>query len=295
MLRGLALSAAGLAARLPSRVAESTTPTLEVVAEEVRKSFNNREVLHGISLSITAGELVAVVGSSGCGKTVLLDNLTGLMRPDSGRVLVADHSTPGSALVDLSTLSSDEFDRVRLHWQIVFQRNALYSGSVHDNIALWLSEHTEMNEAEVLARVRESLEAAALDVDDVIGKDRDELSGGMAKRVAIARAIATDPRVIFYDEPTSGLDPVLGGHIHELIWAVHHRPLHQSGHTPQPRTTMVVTHDKELLRRLRPRIVMLDKGQICFVGSFDEFVGATTPEASQYLQVMPVLHARSPD
>jgi phospholipid/cholesterol/gamma-HCH transport system ATP-binding protein len=267
----------------------------EIVAEDLRKTFGRHDVLAGISLSIHAGELVAIVGASGCGKTVLLDHLTGLMLPDSGRVLVADHHQPGTPLVDLAELDADELDEVRLHWQIVFQRNALFSGSVRDNIALWLREHTEMTPAQIDARTRESLAAVALDVDDVINKDRDELSGGMAKRVAIARAIATDPRVVFYDEPTTGLDPVVGGHVHELIWRVHNQPPGEaSAGASGVRTTIVVTHDKELLRRLRPRIVMLDRGRVCFSGSYDEFTESTIPAAEQYLHAMPVLHAREP-
>src|SRR5207247_1758409 len=99
--------------------------------------------------------------------------------------------------------------------------------------------------------------AVALEVDEVIGKGRDELSGGMAKRVAIARAIAVDPAVIFYDEPTTGLDPVISGHIHELVYKVHHRPLPDG----TPRTSIVVTHDKELLRRVEPRVVMLHQAE----------------------------------
>jgi len=152
----------------------------------------------------------------------MLDILTGLMKPDAGRVLVADHSKPGAPLRDLWTLGPEELDSVRLHWSIVFQRNALFTGTVYDNIALWLREHTDMPEEAIAQRVRESLRAAALDPDDVMYKDRDELSGGMAKRVAIARAIAVRPMVIFYDEPTTGLDPVISAAIHDLIFKNHH-------------------------------------------------------------------------
>jgi len=171
---------------------------------------------------------------------------------------------------------------------VVFQKNALFSGSVYDNIALWLREHTSMSEAQIRKVAEESLRAVALDVDDVMDKQREALSGGMAKRVAIARAIAVDPLVIFYDEPTTGLDPIVSGQIHELIWATHHRP-HSSG---GPRTTVIVTHDKELLRRLAPRVIMLDGGLVGFDGSYDQFAASDSPTAQQYLQAMPVLHAR---
>ena len=280
--------------------------TSELVAEHLRKGFGRRVVLHDINLDIRRGEIVAVVGASGSGKTVMLDLLTGLLKPDSGRVLVSDHSQPGGPLADLNTLDWQALDAVRLHWAVVFQRNALFSGSVFDNIALWMREHTSMPEEEIDAKVRESLKAAALDVNDVIFKARDELSGGMAKRVAIARAIAIDPALIFYDEPTTGLDPVISGHIHELIFKVHHRPRVGAAHArtegaqsngepakPEKRTTVVVTHDKDLLRRLEPRIVMLHQGHIVFDGPYQAFTDSSVGPAVEYLREMPVLHARA--
>ena len=266
-------------------------------------------MLDGITADFRAGEIVAIVGASGSGKTVLLDHLVGLLAPDSGRVLVADHgaSPPaGSAqaeppLVDLAAISEDQFDRIRLRWAVVFQRNALFSGTVRDNIALWLTEHTDLREPEIDDRIRKSLEAATLEVADVIDKDRDALSGGMAKRVAIARAIAVDPLVLFYDEPTTGLDPVVAGHIHELIFRVHHLPVGALfSSTPAPpahpdastRTSIIVTHDKDLLRRIRPRVVMLHEGRVCYDGTYEKFGGPDCPPAQQYLAAMPVLHAR---
>jgi phospholipid/cholesterol/gamma-HCH transport system ATP-binding protein len=157
---------------------------------------------------------------------------------------------------------------------------------VFDNIALWLREHTVLPEREIARRVREAVAAVKLDPEDA-RKDRDELSGGMAKRAAIARAIAIDPAILFYDEPTTGLDPIVSGHIQELIFEVHHRPRGDG-----VRTTVIVTHDKDLLRRLAPRVVMLHDGQICFDGSYEEFGRTDCGPARQYLQAMPVLHAR---
>lgn len=268
-------------------------PQPELRTEHLHKAFGAHVVLRDINLQINAGEIVAIVGTSGSGKTVMLDCLIGLIEPTSGRVLVADHNAPRAPgqpvpLVDLATLTMDQLDRIRLHWAVVFQKNALFSGSVYDNIALWLREHTSMSEAQIRKVAEESLRAVALDVDDVMDKQREALSGGMAKRVAIARAIAVDPLVIFYDEPTTGLDPIVSGQIHELIWATHHRP-HSSG---GPRTTVIVTHDKELLRRLAPRVIMLDGGLVGFDGSYDQFAASDSPTAQQYLQAMPVLHAR---
>lgn len=268
--------------------AQPDAGTPEIIAQAVVRSFNGRTVLRGISGTFVRGQLTAIVGASGCGKTVLLDHLTGLLSPDSGRVLVTDHSASPEALVDLGECDDDRLDEIRLYWSVVFQRNALFTGTVEENISLWLREHTELSEAQVRERVRESIAAVALDVDDVLKKDRENLSGGMAKRVAIARAIAADPVVLFYDEPTTGLDPVVSGHIHELVFNMHYRARADG----RVRTSIIVTHDKELLRRLRPRILMLDDGMVVFDGSYDGFVKSTLPVARAYLDQMPVLHAR---
>lgn len=263
----------------------------ELVTASLRKSFNNREVLRGINVSIKRGDIVAIVGHSGCGKTVLLDHLTGLMEPDSGSVRVVDHSRKDKPLIEMVGLDADRKDEIRLHWAIVFQHNALFTGTVYENCALWLREHTTLNERKIKIRVRDALESVKLDVDDVINKPRESLSGGMAKRVAIARGVATDPAVLFYDEPTTGLDPVVSGHIHELIWNTHHRP-REGG---EMRTTVMITHDRELLRRISPRIVMLDGGVVVFDGPYERFRFADVPAAQRYLEEMPALNAREVD
>ncbi len=269
----------------------------ELSARNIHKAFSERTVLDSINLSVRRGDLLAVVGGSGSGKTVLLHILAGLMQPDAGTVLAADHSRPGSPLADLSTLDSDQLDSLRIFWAVVFQRNALFSGTVFENIALLLREHHEMlapegapdlTDEQLLATARQALSDAALDVDDVLYKDRDALSGGMAKRVAIARAIAIDPALIFYDEPTTGLDPVISGQIHELIFNMHHKPRA----TGEPRTSLIVTHDKDLLRRLKPSILMLHEGGIAFAGPYEQFAAAASGPPHEYLQAMPVLHAR---
>lgn len=291
-------------------------PHVEVAARGLCKAFHSRPVLEDIDLTIHAGEIVCIVGGSGSGKTVLLDTLIGLYEPTAGRILAADHNAPldqdgRPPLVELACAGEDRIDLIRLHWAVVFQRNALFSGSVEDNITLWLREHTLLDERQIQARVRESLSAVALDPEVDRVKDREELSGGMAKRVAIARALACDPIVVFYDEPTTGLDPVSGGTIQELIWKTHSQPTgpglplrevpaaHPSGRTRSPRTSIIVTHDKELLRRLRPRVVMLHKHRVCYDGPYDRFgqpqpdgsIAGGTP-AAEYLAAMPVLHRR---
>ncbi len=263
----------------------------EIVVTGLEKGFNARPVLKGISVTINTGEIVAIVGHSGCGKTVFLDNLTGLMEPDAGSIRVADHSRPDKAMIEITGLDRDHMDAIRLHWAIVFQHNALFTGTVYENCALWLREHTSMTERKIKLRVREALASVKLDVDDVLHKPRESLSGGMAKRVAIARAIATDPAVLFYDEPTTGLDPVVSGHIHELIFNTHKLPREDGS----PRTTLMITHDRELLRRISPRVIMLDAGIVVFDGPYERFRCADVPAARRYLEQMPVLHDRPPD
>jgi phospholipid/cholesterol/gamma-HCH transport system ATP-binding protein len=265
-------------------------PHPEIRASALSKSFGDHVVLDSIDLEIARGEIVAIVGMSGSGKTVLLDLLTGLLEPSAGRVFIADHALEGAPLVELNELEEEELDALRMHWAIVFQHNALFSGTVRENCSLWLRENARLPQKQIDERVRWALKSAALDVDAVIDKKRDELSGGMAKRVAVARAIAMDPAIIFYDEPTTGLDPIVAGEIHELIWDTHRLPRADG----LQRTSVIVTHDKELLRRLRPRVVMLHQGGVCYDGPYEGFGQDGCEIAEEYLRAMPVLQARAP-
>ena len=258
---------------------------IEIRVEDLYKAFRGPPVLKGIDLEIPRGDMVAIVGASGCGKTVLLHHIIAHLKPDRGRVLVADHEREGSPLVDLATLDETGLDRIRLHGAVVFQRNALFSATVYENIALWLREIKRMEEDEILKRAREALDAVGFKGDEaVLRKDRSELSGGMAKRVAIARALAMRPRTIFYDEPTTGLDPVNSTQIHDLILRTHR----EAGEAE--RTTVIVTHDKDLLRRLEPRIVMLHGGRVHFDGPYAEFEASDSAVVRPYLDAMPILH-----
>ncbi len=265
---------------------------VEIKLEGVHKSFGDHEVLRDVNLKILRGELVALVGGSGSGKSVLLDIMTGLIRPSQGRVFVANHSEPEAPLRELSRLESDELDEIRLHWSIVFQRNALYSGTVFDNIALWLRQNTSLSSKEIAERVESSLHAVGFDrPGDVAQKSRSELSGGMAKRVAIARAIAMEPDIIFYDEPTSGLDPRLSSQIHDLISKTHS----ETAPDGAERTSLVITHDKDLLARLQPRVVMLHDCCIHFDGSFRDFAESDSDVIRPYFELMPTLQAMAPE
>ncbi len=260
----------------------------EIRVEHVAKSFGSHRVLGDVNLSIRRGEIIAIVGASGCGKTVLMHIMVGLIRPDAGHVFVADHERSGSPLLDLTTLNEDEMDEIRRHWAVVFQRNALFSGTVYENIALWLREVANLPEAEIRERARTSVQAVGLDPDEVLEKDRDELSGGMAKRVAVARGISKNPELIFYDEPTTGLDPDHAGRIQDLICTTHEGEGPRAGE----RTTVVVTHDKDLLYRLRPRIAMLHEGRVFFDGSYESFMASDSPLIRPYFDLMPGLQRR---
>lgn len=262
--------------------------SLEILVEDVHKSFNEKHVLNGINLKIERGELVAIVGESGGGKTVLLQHLIGRIHPDKGRVFVADHEVPGAPLKNLATLDEAQMDELRRHWAIVFQKNALYTGTVYDNIALGLEEIKGYNDAQIEKSVRDAVEAVGLDPDHVPHLEREELSGGMAKRVALARAIALDPALIFYDEPTTGLDPEHASQIQQLVQHVHERKTDLG----MPRTSVIVTHDTGLLSRLQPRVIMLHSGKVFFDGPTEKFAQSASPIILPYLELMPILHGR---
>lgn len=261
---------------------------LEASIEKLFISFGNNHVLKGVDLRIARGEIVAIIGASGGGKSVLLKLMIGCLHPSAGCVRMADHEAPGSPLVDLDSLDEQGMDRLRRHWAVVFQKNALYGGTVYENIALGLADVKGEDDQQIRSHVRTVLEAVGLEYSTVAEMQRDEVSGGMAKRVAIARALALDPVLMFYDEPTSGLDPARAGQIQTLIQNVHNR-------MPEigiQRTSIIVTHDVGLLYRLRPRIIMLHDGRVYFDGSTDDFQKIDSAEVAPYLKLMPLLHAR---
>lgn len=260
-------------------------PSVTICVDNLHKSFGANHVLRGINLEVHRGEMLAIVGGSGSGKTVLLENIIGHLTPERGRVLIADFESQGAPLVDITQLDDQEMDRIRLHWAVVFQRNALFSGTVYENIALWLREVKRLEERNIRPIALDALRAVGFDnPESVIDQNRDELSGGMAKRVAVARAIAMDPEMMFYDEPTTGLDPTLSRQIHDLV---------QSTHVNKPgQTTLIITHDKDLLYRLEPRIIMLHEGKVFFDGAYEDFKASRSEIIRPYFDLMPGLHRR---
>jgi phospholipid/cholesterol/gamma-HCH transport system ATP-binding protein len=259
---------------------------VELRVENLHKSFGRNCVLRGVNLEIRRGEMVAIVGSSGCGKTVLLKHMIGHLEPERGRVLVADHETAGAPLTDLATLSPSEMDRLRRHWAVVFQKNALFTGTVYQNIALGLEDVKGMEEPEIGRCIRDVVASVGLDPEQVPPMNRESLSGGMAKRVAVARALALDPLLLFYDEPTTGLDPEFAQRIQDLVRDVHNRKTS----TGSQRTTIIITHDIGLLCRLQPRVVMLHQGTVLFDGPAELFEKSKSPYIKPYLDLMPMLH-----
>ncbi|MCW8916069.1 MAG: ATP-binding cassette domain-containing protein [Magnetovibrio sp.] len=258
---------------------------IEIQVEGVTKAFGDHRVLCGIDLEIQRGEMVAFVGGSGCGKTVLLNLILGQLKPDAGTIRVADHERDGALLVNIADLSGVELDGLHTHWGVVFQMNALFSGSVFDNIRLWLHEVKHLEDEDILPIARDVLSAVALDDGDVfLETDVNSLSGGMAKRLAVARALSMRPEAIFYDEPTTGLDPTSAAQIQDLILANHEQ------RKASACTTIIITHDKDLLNRLAPRTVMLHDGRVFFDGPFAEFAASSSPIIRPYFDLMPVLH-----
>jgi len=255
----------------------------EIRIEGLHKAFGAHKVLCGVDLDVRPGEMVAFVGGSGCGKTVLLNHILGQLEPDAGTVRVANHEHDGAPLTNLADLTGAELDRLHTHWGVVFQMNALFSGTVEGNVELWLDEIKHMGDAEMRAITKRVLAAVALDTDDAfLATDVNELSGGMAKRLAVARALAQTPSVIFFDEPTTGLDPTSAAQIQDLIMATHEDGI------AQRRTTIIITHDKDLLNRLQPRTMMLHEGKVHFDGPFCDFAKSTSAIIRPYFELMPV-------
>ena len=235
---------------------------------DVTKSFGDREALHPLTLTINDGETLAIIGGSGSGKSTLLRLLIGLIRPTSGEIWIGD--------TEISQISEAELDRVRLHMGMVFQYSALFdSMTVGDNVAFGLREHTRKPEAEIKQIVREKLHLVGL--DDVENMMPNELSGGMKKRVSLARAIAFEPEIILYDEPSSGLDPIMSEKIDVLII-----------HTQRALgvTSVVVTHDMASACRIADRIAMIYEGELIAVDTVEKFKQLKDPRVQAFFHTL---------
>ena len=262
---------------------------IEIQIEDLYKSFDGHEVLTGIDLEIHTGEIIAIVGGSGCGKTVLLNSILGQYPINKGIIRVLDRSKKKWQLKNLDDFSELEIDDIHKHWGVVFQRNALFSGSVFFNIALWLKEIKGMEDEQIRPIAERALASVGLPTDKTfLEKSGGDLSGGMAKRLAVARAIAMEPYIFFYDEPTTGLDPISSANIHDLVFKIHGTEMDDG----TKRTSIIITHDKDLLSRLRPRTIMLHEGKVHFDGPFEEFETSNSDIILPYFKMMPALQDR---
>ena len=225
--------------------------------EDLHVTFERNQVLREINLEIPRGQTLVVIGESGCGKTVLLKTLIGLVRPQRGKVLFDSR--------DLAKLNERELTKQRIRYGFVFQMAALFdSMTIGQNVAFPLREHRKMTPREMQQVVLQRLGEVGLP-ETVVHKKPAELSGGMRKRVGLARALAMDPEVVLYDEPTTGLDPIMSDVINELILRTRQR---------HPVTSIVVTHDMNTARKVADRVVMLyplsrlkpDESQVIYDG-----------------------------
>ena len=241
----------------------STAPYIRCRALE--KSFGGKAVLRGLVLDVHGGETLVVLGGSGSGKSVLLKHMNGLLRPDAGEVEVDG--------VALGQLDEDGLVPVRRNVAMLFQQGALFDSlTVGENIAYPLLEHRLVPPADIPPRVRDALATVGLE-----GTERlmpSELSGGMRKRAALARALVLEPRALLYDEPTTGLDPVVGAKINHLIRDLQHR---------LGVTSVVVTHDLASAFFVADRIAFLHEGRIRFTGAPDEARASQDPYLHEFL------------
>jgi phospholipid/cholesterol/gamma-HCH transport system ATP-binding protein len=224
-----------------------------VAVEDLSKSFGSQNVLNGISLAVGRGETLAVLGRSGTGKSVLLRLIIGLERADSGSVRIHGQ--------DIADLALDQMGEIRKKMGFLFQHAALYDSlTVEQNVAFPLLHHKkEMSKSERGDRVKELL--AEVGMESALAKMPSDISGGMQKRVGLARALALEPDILLLDEPTAGLDPISSGEIDDLILK-----LQQEHHT----ASIVVTHDLHSAKTVADRLALLNEGDIVIQGTFEE-------------------------
>jgi len=233
--------------------------------KNISKSFSNKSILNNISFSINKGEKIAIIGQSGIGKSVLLKIIIGLLRPDDGNIFIDDQN--------INKITFKKLQKLRSKFGMVFQFGALFdSMTVSENIGLALQKLTNCDRLEINDRISKSLREV-----NMVGTEHKmpaELSGGMKKRVGIARAIALNPEYMLYDEPTTGLDPIMTDSINRLI---------NNFHNKGSATSVVVTHEMRTVKDVSNRVLMLYNGGIQFDGSTENFLSSSDPRVMAFL------------
>lgn len=236
-----------------------------IVYKEVHKAFGTKKVLRGINLTVHEGEILFIIGGSGTGKSVTIKHLVGLLSPDAGEIWLDGE--------EISHYDEQQFMHVRKKCSMVFQSPALFDSlSVGENVAFPLRRHTTLSEPEIHERVKENL--ALVNMSGYEDAYVHEISGGMAKRVSLARSIALRPKYVLYDEPTTGADPITANTLNKLI-----KDLSQKLKV----TSIVVSHDMESVRQVADRVVMLYQGNVIFDGTPAEIERTDNPYVRQFV------------
>ena len=233
--------------------------------KDLYKTFDGHQVLDGVNLTINTGETTVIIGRSGCGKSVLLKHIIGLLKPDSGQIIIDGR--------DVAKMDEKELSSLRMKFGMLFQGAALFDSlNILENVGFGMIEHTNIGQEAIRKRVKECL--ALVGLRGIEHKKPAELSGGMKKRVGLARAIALRPQIILYDEPTTGVDPIMGDAINDLIVELHNK---------LKVTSIAVTHDMTSAYKIADRMAMLYNGTIIAVGTPDEIKGTKDPVVRQFI------------
>lgn len=237
-----------------------------IKVQNLYKSFGKKRVLCGINIDVYDGETLVIIGASGTGKSILLKDIVGLVKPTSGKIYIDD--------VEITTCSSKDLQEVQKKLGYVFQEAALFDSlTIEENVGFGLKTLTKLNDEEISKRVTQCLNMVGL--ENVENLKPSELSGGMKKRAGLARAIAYQPKYIFYDEPTTGLDPIMSDVISDLI-------INLREHLKI--TSIVVTHDMKSAYKIADRIMMLHKGEVIFSGTPEETKNTDNPIVKQFIE-----------
>src|ERR1700694_5747937 len=244
---------------------DDVSPEVMISLRDLRVCYGEREILHGVSFDVMRGETMVILGGSGSGKSTLLRTLVGLEKPSSGKVILRGKN--------IATASEEEMDEIRKKLGMSFQGSALFgSMTVGENVALPLREHTKLEDSTIEIMLRLKLEQVGLAGFEYHMPS--QLSGGMKKRAAVARALAMDPEILFFDEPSAGLDPIIAAGIDQLIL-----DLKKAFHM----TRIIVTHELASAFLIADRMVLIDKGNLVAIGTVNEMQSSTQPRVRQFL------------